>query len=486
MRPKLMNNRRVARHGFGRRGVASVLAMLYLVLFGTLAVGFYAAVTTSAQVAGGDQAGALAMYAADSGMQFICLQLAKGINVPHGTPADKIFSEIYDDLVNKLEGTPNMGTMTVGGVGDTIYVPAPNVDGSLNWIVANKVGNDAGGRFRATIQQLSDNHMRVKVWGRHVNASIVRCIQMDYGIAQNASQIFDYGVASKAAISMNGNATVKGPAGNPSQGSVLAATASNVPLTMTGSPSISGDFSYTNPTGSPQYANGTVDGYQSSSGNFASHVHGGVTMPEWPTVDTSSFKTYATNVYPATGSGNANILTNVLMPPGTYSFNNATINGVLVIQTPCSLTFSGSTTVNGAIVVDTTVALKGTSATNLVKFGGGITASPINCPANVTLGLPAGELALTNTFVLIPGCSLDIGGNFNTVSGSFIADSMNFHGSTGGTIIGSVINLQDTSVAINTNNPITIQSAGTNQYPAGLFFGQHYVPLADTYQEVLP
>src|SRR2546423_7104010 len=153
MRAKRFAQQRVARRPLTRRGVASVLAMLYLVLFGTLAVGFYAAVTTAAQIAGGDQAGALATYAADSGMQFICLQLAKGINVPHGTPADKIFSEIYDDLVSKLEGTPNMGSMTVGGVGDTIYVPAPNLDGTYNWIVADKVGTAPGGRFRAIIQQ---------------------------------------------------------------------------------------------------------------------------------------------------------------------------------------------------------------------------------------------------------------------------------------------------------------------------------------------
>ena len=38
-----------------RKGVASVLAMLYLIIFSTLAVGFYTAVTTSVQLAHNDE-----------------------------------------------------------------------------------------------------------------------------------------------------------------------------------------------------------------------------------------------------------------------------------------------------------------------------------------------------------------------------------------------------------------------------------------------
>ena len=38
-----------------RRGVASVLAMLYLVIFSTLALGFFASTTLSTQIAGNDR-----------------------------------------------------------------------------------------------------------------------------------------------------------------------------------------------------------------------------------------------------------------------------------------------------------------------------------------------------------------------------------------------------------------------------------------------
>src|SRR3954452_20069267 len=61
--------RRVPRqcHVSHRRGVVSVLAMLYLIIFATLALGFYTAVTTSAQLANNDERAMGAQIAAESG-----------------------------------------------------------------------------------------------------------------------------------------------------------------------------------------------------------------------------------------------------------------------------------------------------------------------------------------------------------------------------------------------------------------------------------
>src|SRR5437762_9478662 len=52
-----------------RRGVAALLAMLYLVIFSTLALGFYSAVTTAAQVAQNDERVMNAQVATESGLQ---------------------------------------------------------------------------------------------------------------------------------------------------------------------------------------------------------------------------------------------------------------------------------------------------------------------------------------------------------------------------------------------------------------------------------
>ena len=58
-----------------RRGITSMLAMLYLVLFATLAVGFYASTGTNAQVSTNELRRYKALGAAESGMDFMRYEL---------------------------------------------------------------------------------------------------------------------------------------------------------------------------------------------------------------------------------------------------------------------------------------------------------------------------------------------------------------------------------------------------------------------------
>src|SRR5207237_2193191 len=136
-----------------------------------------------------------------------------------------------------------------------------------------------------------------------------------------ASAIFNYGVASKSAITMGGNAKIMGAGGAASRGSVLSATTGPKPLSMTGGPSISGDFSYTNPAGSNSYGSGSIAGYTATNSNFADHVHGGVTPPEFPTIDTTAFAAYV----PAITAPPGPQVIATSNPAGT-SFTNLPIN----------------------------------------------------------------------------------------------------------------------------------------------------------------
>src|ERR1051325_8327267 len=91
--PAVLRRRRV----YQRRGVASVLAMLYLIIFATLALGFYTAVTTSAQLAPNDDRALGAQSAAETGLQYLKYQLGQ-VRFPSNTPSDKIFQELFNDL----------------------------------------------------------------------------------------------------------------------------------------------------------------------------------------------------------------------------------------------------------------------------------------------------------------------------------------------------------------------------------------------------
>jgi len=80
---------------FGRRrAITSMLAMLYLVLFAVLAVGFYASTGTNAQVSMNEQRRYRALGAAESGMDFMRYQLFQ-VAIPPTTTADQVIGQIY-------------------------------------------------------------------------------------------------------------------------------------------------------------------------------------------------------------------------------------------------------------------------------------------------------------------------------------------------------------------------------------------------------
>jgi hypothetical protein len=86
--------------------------------------------------------------------------------------------------------------------------------------------------------------------------------------------------------------------------------------------------------------------------------------------------------------------------------------------------------------------------------------------------------------VLLPGFQANFGGNFGTIAGSLIASQLEFSGTAGGMVKGSVINLKDTALTLSGTSDIIIESQGTSNHPAGVFFGSHYSPLPYTYQEL--
>ena len=314
--------------------------MLYLILFSSLAVGFYAATTMSAQIARNERNIQDASMAADSGMQFMRYQLGV-MDIPTTTPNSALLATTVAQLSLQLNGTANMNGDTVVLNGSTINIPG----NTAHYINLDAAGNQ---RFRGDITQ-SGTQLTVKVTGRCADPNVARAIQIKYTTAPRASAIFNYGVASKSAITMQGHVKITG-ATDPTKGSVLSATAASIPLSMTGSTTISGDFSYTNAAGSPNYSGGTIAGYSQGSANFASHVHAGVTPPQFPSIDTSMYLPYATNTYTASMGKN---LVNMILPPGNYSFSGGTtIQGVLYIQTPANVSFTGNTTIQGAIVVE--------------------------------------------------------------------------------------------------------------------------------------
>src|ERR1039458_8692430 len=105
-----------------RRGMMSVMAMIFLVLFGALAIGFYSATTTQTQVAVNDQRVLTAQTAAESGMDFMRYQLAQ-VTIPPGTASNQILNLLYTNLQTQLNGSGNLGANTISLSNNVIYIP---------------------------------------------------------------------------------------------------------------------------------------------------------------------------------------------------------------------------------------------------------------------------------------------------------------------------------------------------------------------------
>ena len=453
-----------------RRGMASVLAMLFLVLFATLAVGFLATVEMSSQIASNERTQGMARLSADSGMEFIRYQLGS-ITLPAGTNSTNVLANTAAQLGTTINGTTNMGSSTVSVSNGTIYIPSQN-----GWMTLD---SRTGAKFQVAITQLSgQNVLVVTTHGMVAGATITRGIQLQYTPTSGNSSILNYGLAAAGPITMSGNAIIRGASSAP-QGSVLSATASGTPLTMSGNVSISGDFSDTNPSGTISASgNITIAGYAPGSPNYAAHVHKGITMPVFPTVDTSVYAQYVTSTV-GSMSGNMTVVNAQVLPNTNPNFSgNTTIQGILYIQTPNRVSFSGNVTIQGAIVV----ANNPTGSSNTLTFSGNVSATTMDTlPA--TAQFPAGERALIGSFLLAPSFAVSMSGNFGTIGGSMVADSFTFSGNAGGQINVSIIALKDVPFSESGNSPFVFGSPVTTN-PAGIVFPGGLGPSQGSYLEV--
>src|SRR5690606_14289964 len=129
------------------------------------------------------------------------------------------------------------------------------------------------------------------------------------------------------------------------------------------------------------------------------------------------------------------------------------IRGVVYIEAPNNVRFSGNCKITGIIVSETLPpgqwpASKGDWQTNSIDFRGTVDAEGVqNLPnEGPFLGLPQ----LDGAMILAENFTVKFGGNSGSgttaVSGSIVASAVDFYGSTDCVVDGSVINMHDSAV----------------------------------------
>ena len=342
-----------------RRGITSVIAMLFLVLIGTLALGFYTSVTTATALAKNDRRTAKALMAAESGIQFMRYTLAR-VSIPPTTTSANLLTELMTDL----EADENISGNLLGraierpGNGNVITIPFISTDPAERSGFTVTLTDIGGvGEVVCTVRGSSGRDGSVSSKG----------VRLDFSRHEIPSSIFDSAVASKGKIAMTKGA-ITGIPGVSSDAIVKvmsAAGSGQTAIYMTGGAigSIAGgelqvlDVHDTSSipdgkadTGVTMLGSASVHGISNVNTVYANYVKT-LPLPEFPVVDTTVFTPYAKNLYNGAKQG---VLKNVRIPAGTNPdfTGNVTIQGIMYIESPNTVTFRGTTTLKGFLVFE--------------------------------------------------------------------------------------------------------------------------------------
>lgn len=440
--------------------------MLFLMLFVVLAIGFYASTAMSAQLAANERLISTSQVAAESGMEYMQYHLAC-LDIPVDKPADKVFEEVYLQLRQRLLGTGNLGTRDIGYDGCTISIPA-DPSGYIKLA-------QSGSGFRASITDGGSGVIVVKVTGTPdgVPSSLGRAIEMEYFSVNYPSAVFDYGVASRGKVQLKNSANTK-LIGTPDAAASVLATFAGAPSIVTGSGVIEGDLAVVVNKSQVSLGSGSVGGGTTAADILANHVHL-VPAPVFPTVDTSVFKPFATNVY----SGAA-YQKNIRVPPNTNpKFNGGdVIEGILYIESPNNVTFRGHATINGLIVFEN----KNGVAQNTLDFRGNVSPAKIpNTPEFAALRAKAKGLALA-----APAAAVTMSGSVDgDITGSIIADKLTLGGSADLILRqGSLITLGTDATLIEGKTVHFVGNAKENPPYQSVRLNVYFKPDLTTYREV--
>lgn len=474
-----------------RRGVTCVLAMLYLVIFAALALGFYAQTNIGAQVSNNERNTYNALIAAESGMAFIRYHL-NCIKAKYMVAEDQMLVEVASQLATALNGSANLGASEVGMStdGTAILIPA---DPTRNIKLTD------GKSFRIKITR-SGRRLVVQSIGtaRDLTSTAAgRGVEYTFEPREWKASIFDFGIAGRGQVEVAGNAVIRGGSSN-AFGSVLSTSTNNPAVTMTGGGSaITGDVYVTNPSGTVSYSAGSSVAGNTDPAWKTAHTHIPWAAPEFPVIDTNVYLPFVKrNCTSSAGSLFKNIRipanTGTVASPFTFG-SGTTIEGVCYVEAPNVINFAGTCTIRGVIVGANTAA-GGDLSTNVIEFKGQAqafdmlslaTAYDMSVAANVA-EFPSDLLKLGGASVILPGFNVKFSGGYASISGAIVSDQLTFSGTAGGNITGSVMGLGNQKLSLSGGASVQVEKPGSNKWPAGLFFRNYYSPKPDTYREFLP
>jgi len=433
------------------RGAVLIISMIFVVIFSALAVSMAEMSGTNVQIAENHRKANRARACAESGFDVIRFWLNQ-VSIPGTTLEADRFIQIAGTLQNEL--TTNCITNVAASYeASVITIPGVTLD-SAN-----------GSSFSSTITQLDTETVQIDVTGTY--GPITRTIRANYVIGERANNVFDFGVATKGPLSLSGNIELEGVNVSVEASVYIESENSNLALSIIGNSQIAGDVSIVNPIANVDLQGGQAGiGGETGQDAIDNHVSFGVAPSEFPEPDPALFEHYVTTVVDANTDTSVDAtFENIRILANTNpTFSGHTIlKGIIYIETPNVVDFTGSADVTGIIVGDGDI--QDNSGVNQIIFRGNVDSHPVtDLPEEAQFD---GLHDQTGTFVMAPGFDVSFGGSFSALCGAIAGNGVEFFGNAGGTINGSVINYSDEEMTLSGNSDLYFNRSGLTEVPAG-------------------
>jgi Tfp pilus assembly protein PilX len=433
------------------KGSVLIISMIFLVLFSALAVSMAALSTTNLIVAQNHCTSDGARACAESGLEVIRYWMSRASISGTTSPSER-FNQFAASIQSELTDAA-VTNLSISYDGSTLSIPSV----ALN--------NELDQSFSATVTQIDDDIIQVDVTGTH--GSITSTIRTHYLFGTRANTVFDFGVASRGPLSLSGNIDMEGANISVESNAYIESDDSILALTIIGNSHIAGNVKIVNPIATVDLQGGQAGiGGETGQDAIDNHVEFGVPPSEFPEPVPSTFASYATNIVDANTDTSTDVnLENITIAAGTNpTFSGqATLKGIVFIETPNVVTFTGDAHLTAIIVGSGDWT--DNSGTNQINFSGNVESLPVSeLPAEVQF---EGLHDQTGTFIIAPGFHVSFTGNFTSLSGAIAGNGIEFSGNAGGTINGSIINYSSEEATLSGNTDLYFNRSGIEEIPAG-------------------
>jgi len=432
--------------------------MIFVLIFSALAVSMATMSGTNLQIADSQRKANRTLESAQSGLEVV-RYLLDGMSISKSEDSSGRLPEVYDRLGDRLAETGMTSIVTEHDTNlKVIRILSVNLDSALEK------------SFSCNIKQSADVDSILKAEVTGVSGQLNRLIIVDFNSV--AKPIFDFGVATKGPLQMTGNVELEGAKVDASV--YIESVGQETALELIGKCTIAGDVTILDPCAGVQLSDNSSIGGEIGDAAM-DNVFVGEVPVEFPTPNPGYFEQYVQSTF----DPNDTIFENIRIPPNTNPTfsNNITLNGIVFVEVPNLVTFTGNTVITGIIIGNGD--LNDNSATNQIIFAGTVDSYSVS-----ELPPEFGDLRNeTGTFLMAPGFGVSFGGNFNTLNGVIAANGIEFFGDAGGTIDGSVLNYSDTPMKLTGNSDLIFERSGTTEVPAGFEPELKYEP--SSYSEVV-